>query len=663
MRWALLLLFVSVFAVGILPSRADEPLTDLHLLPRPASIRVLPQCSGFSLTHGLRVPPNFDAGARALLDERFRALGIPALRTFMGDADVRVRLETGGVRQSYRLVIDRSGVDVRAGDADGAFYALVTLAQLAYVAGTGPILPCVDIADAPALSWRVLSDDVSRGPLPTMRYFQERIRTIAAFKMNGYSPYMEHVFVDPHDPLTAPLDGITPGELRELDAYARRFHVALIPEQQTFAHMHNTLRWERYAPLAELPHGYLLSPADEQGERYVREVIGDELAMVDQPPFFHIGADEPLDLGRGRSEALVAREGEGPVYTRHVVETARFIAERGIRPLIWDDALSRHPELFAQLPKSLVFVSWHYKPEKTYASYIKRIADAGFEQMLAPAAANTDELYPDIDTALANIDGFVSDGKNAHVLGLFQTVWHDDGETLFEATWYPVLYAAASAWEEKSVDRTRFTADFPWAFFGTGDEGYAADVEALARARTLLHAGSNRFFWADLFNPTVFAEAPNADAVSAMRLQAERAIEHLRLASPPPLHANAAEVMHLAARRYDALGRNIQIASEARAYYEDARANMGGAHDDIVYRDLFVTKYLFWEQRDTFLELESLMRAAWEYENRSSHELSVLERYHLAAQHAITRADAIDGVTHEGYQREKKLPPFPEVVR
>ena len=72
-------------------------------------------------------------------------------------------------------------------------------------------MPCVRIADRPALRWRVLSDDVSRGPLPTMRYFEERIRTIAAFKMNGYSPYMEHVFVSPTDPLPAPLDGITPG--------------------------------------------------------------------------------------------------------------------------------------------------------------------------------------------------------------------------------------------------------------------------------------------------------------------------------------------------------------------------------------------------------------------------------------------------------------------
>jgi hypothetical protein len=117
--------------------------------------------------------------------------------------------------------------------------------------------------------------------------------------------------------------------------------------------------------------------------------------------------------------------------------------------------------------------------------------------------------------------------------------------------------------------------------------------------------------------------------------------------------------MHLAARRYDALGRNAQIAREARGYYEDARAHADGKHDNIVYRDLFTAKYVLWEQRDMFLELEPLVRSAWEYEDRSSHELSVLERYHLAAQRAIERADAIDRATYEGYRTTKKLPPFP----
>ena len=149
-----------------------------------------------------------------------------------------------------------------------------------------------------------------------MRYFEERIRTIAAFKMNGYSPYMEHVFVSPTDPLPAPLDGITPAQLHELAAYAARFHVALIPEQQSFAHMHNTLRVERYASAAELPHGFLLAPNVPLSQEYLARIVAQELAAVGRPPFFHIGSDETATLGLGQTQAYVAQRGRSQVYAR-----------------------------------------------------------------------------------------------------------------------------------------------------------------------------------------------------------------------------------------------------------------------------------------------------------------------------------------------------------
>ena len=657
----LVLLSIGMQAVEL--SRAGAAETGLHLVPRPASVGVTPGCGipAGAVWRAWRAEPALAPEARELVAERWGAQGVVPSGTPVAFRMVRAPLSA----EAYRLRVGADGVRIESVDAAGAFYAAMTLAQLARPGAHGWELPCVAIDDAPALRWRVLSDDVSRGPLPTMRYFKERIRTIAAFKMNGYSPYMEHVFVDPKHPLPAPLDGITEGQLRELDAYARRYHVAFIPEQQTFAHMHNTLRWEQYAPLAELPHGYLLSPAVSGSEAYVRDLILDELRAVPHPPFFHIGSDEPSDLGRGLSKALVDERGEGPVYTQHVVETANFVsAHGGGRPMIWDDALARHPELFGALPKDLVFVNWHYGAEKSYLPYIERIAKGGFAQMVAPGALNWNEIYPDIDQAVANIGTFVDEGKGAHVLGLFQTVWHDDGETLYEATWYPVLYAGASAWERGHVDPARFAADFPAAFFGTTDGRYGADLAALGRMRTLLRGNPREYgdylFWSDPFDPDLAGVAKQLD-LSAIRLAAESVIEHLRLAPPPPLHANAAAVMHLAARRYDLLARRFQIASEARGYYDDARANADGKHDNLVYRGLFVSKYLFWEERDALLEVAPLVRAAWDYESRPGHAAAVLERYHLAAGRAIERADRIQNATY-GYTERKTLPSFDEAL-
>jgi hexosaminidase len=638
----------------------------IALVPQPASVRPVAGCAvdaGRILAGVVRTAS--DPSAIALVRERFAALGIRPTGPPVPLSVAIAASDAPRAAEAYALEVMPSGVRLHGADADGLFYAYATLAQLV----SGPVgarrIPCVRISDAPALRWRILSDDVSRGPLPTMRYFEERIRTIASFKMNGYSPYMEHVFVDPKHPLPAPLDGITPRQLRDLDAYARRWHVAFVPEQQTFAHMHETLRVERYAPLAELPHGYLLSPADPDGEAYVRDVIADELVAIPHPPFFHIGSDEPSDLGRGASKALVASDGDGPVYARHVASTANFvIAKSGARPMIWDDALAAHPELFAALPKSLVFVNWHYGSEATYEPYIDRIAAAGFEQMVAPGALNWNEIYPDLDAALANIERFTTEGKSAHVLGLFQTVWHDDGETLFEATWYPVIYAAASAWETAEVPQDRFARTFPHAFFGSDDPAYADDLAALARCGVLVRGNPREYgdylFWADPLDPSLARVGTTVD-LRALRLAAEGAMAHLRLAAPPPLHANAAAVMALAARRYDALGREYQIATEARSYYDDARANVG-VRDGFVYRGLNVAKYLFWEQRDAMLALEPQVRAAWEYEDRPSHEASVLERYHVAADLAIVRAQRIQDATYRDFVAKKSLPTFDEVL-
>ena len=604
----------------------------------------------------------FESGALIELNERWRALGIPpAIRSVHPDVTFT---KVSGAPQSYVLHVAGSRVAIASSDADGAFYGIMTLAQLPERRGRRWVLPCANIVDRPALPWRILSDDVSRGPLPTMRYFQERIRTIAAFKMNGYSPYMEQVFVDPRNPLPAPRDGITPAQLRELDSYARRFHVAFIPEQQTFAHMHNTLRWEEYAPMAELPHGYLLSPSSAMTEPYLAQVLADELKAVPHPPFFHIGSDEPSDLGRGQTKSAVDAQGDAAVYAAHITDMAKLVAPSGARPMVWDDAIQGKPDILNHIPRNTVIINWHYGNEKTFAPYISTIASRGFAQMVAPGANNWNEIFPDLTRALPNERKFINEGKDAHVLGLFQTVWHDDGETLYEATWYPVVYAAAAAWQSGDVTPEDFQTNFPAAFFGLPDAAFGADVAALADAVHRLENApgdsTDYLFWSDPLDGRIAARL-SKETLSAVRLETEGVLRHL-IAVRPPLHANAARVMALAARRLNYLARDFQIGAEARYYYDDAMAHKSDPRQGLVYRGLFIAKYNFWEMRDNMEEVAPLYAAAWTYESRPGHLASNLERYHRAAQQAIGRADKINAMTYEDYVRNKQFPTFDQTL-
>jgi hexosaminidase len=634
----------------------------LHLVPQPARVQDLPCLSPNAPPR--TVSAGFDPGARAEIDERWTALHIGALRTVPPrEAAIVVRRDPSLATQAYRLTVSGGHALIESSGEAGAFYGAMTLAQLPVHSRNGWALPCLRIDDHPALEWRILSDDVSRGPLPTMQYFEERIRTIAAFKMNGYSPYMEHVFVSPTDPLPAPLDGITPAQLHALALYAARFHVALIPEQQTFAHMHNTLRIERYAGAAELPHGFLLAPNVPLSSEYLSRIIAQELDAVGRPPFFHVGSDETATLGLGQTQTYVAQYGRSAVYADHIVAMNRLIAPSGARIMLWDDGIEKDPGILKLIPRSAVIVNWHYAAQASYRPYIRTIAAGGFQQMVAPGASNWNEIFPAVSTALANERRFIDEAKQAHLLGLFQTVWHDDGETLYEATWYPVLYAAAAAWETDDVAPERFANDFPTAFFGADDSSNSTDANELGEILRRLeppqsYESTDALFWADAFDEQALSVL-SSEELRSVRLAAE-SVEEDRYFARPPLHANAAFVMFLAARRYDALARKFQIGAEVRAMYADAVAHARDDHTTTL-RDLLWCRYWMWELRDAYEELAPLYARAWRYESREGHLASNLERYHLAAQRAIERADAFDRAT-QSYLRGQPLPSLTTIL-
>ncbi|MBV9149581.1 MAG: hypothetical protein JO024_06935, partial [Candidatus Eremiobacteraeota bacterium] len=330
--------------------------------------------------------------------------------------------------------------------------------------------------------------------------------------------------------------------------------------------------------------------------------------------------------------------------------------------MIWDDAIQRQPQILDHIPKNTVVVNWKYGADNTFMPYIRTIASRGFDQMVAPGANNWTEIFPDLPTALPNEERFINEGKSAHVLGLFQTVWHDDGETLYEATWFPVLYAAALAWQGGDVTPRQFAGDFSPAFFGSTDRRYATDIETLGNlVHTLGDAGgasTDVLFWTDPFESRVANRLSDA-TLSTVRMQAEAVLRHLA-AAHPPLHANAARVMALAARRLDYLARDFQIGRETRFYYDDARAN--AAKLNIAIRSLFVAKYLMWELRDNMEEIAPLYAAAWDYENRAGHRASALERYHAAAQLAIARADRIALMTSEDFLKTRRFPTLDETL-
>ena len=216
--------------------------------------------------------------------------------------------------EGYVLEATPSRVLIAARTGAGVFYGAQTLRQLLRPAdGKKLVVPTVAIRDWPAMRWRGVHDDISRGPIPTLDYMKKEVRTLAEYKINLFSLYMEHVFDYQSQPLVAPHEAaITPAMVRELVEYARPYHVTIMPEQEPFGHLHHVLKYELYQDIAETPHGHVITPTNPASFEFVKSMF-DELSAAFPGPLFHIGSDETFELGQGKTKDLAAQEGLGKV--------------------------------------------------------------------------------------------------------------------------------------------------------------------------------------------------------------------------------------------------------------------------------------------------------------------------------------------------------------
>lgn len=492
--------------------------------------------------------------------------------------------------EGYIIVPSKHGLTVLGETAAGVFYGAQTVKQMVKGRGGSAEIELARIRDWPAMRYRGLSDDLSRGAIPTLKYHEQIIRTLAAYKMNLYSPYLENTLAYQSNPLPAlPGESLSPTDMKTLVAYASHYHVLIVPEQESFGHLHKVLIYQKYAPLAETPLGTTLAPGQPGSLDLIRQWFT-ELAAVFPAPFFHIGADETHDLGIGRTRAAVQARGSGPVYIDFLIKIHAALAPLHRRLLFWGDIAMNDPEQVKRLPKDMIAVAWTYFPDPNgYKKWIQPFTDAGLETWVAPGIGNWKRVYPDNAHALRNIQGFVADGQAAHSTGMLNTDWNDDGEALWPENWYGVLFGAAAAWQPGKSSMEQYEDAYGWVFQGDQTGKIDEAQREMTAIYQLLHQSQQNhraqlgweeatdyLYWIDPWGRQRGVSGPGIAAsllpiLPQLRSHAERAIAlvaearaagHLR-------HPEVADALDLGARRFDFIGQKFQTADEiARMYRE-----------------------------------------------------------------------------------------------
>ncbi len=548
----------------------------------------------------------------------------------------------------------------------GLFYGAQTVKQLIRGTGKDAVLLAPTLRDWPAMPNRGISDDWSRGPLPNMEFLKREIRTLAAYKYNIFSPYFEHTFAYSSTPVAAfPGGALTPDQAKELVAYAAKYHIMVIPEQESFGHVHHVLKFEEYSHLGETPRGSVLAPGDPGTLPLIGNWFG-ELAKVFPAPYAHIGADETFELGLGRTRSEVQQQGLGRVYLDFLGKIHAQLAPYHKRLLFWGDIAENSPELVGILPKDMIAISWHYDAKPDFTKNIEPFLKSGLETWVAPGVSNWSRVYPNNNVALGNIRAFVRDGQKMGAKGMLNTVWNDDGEGIFDEDWFGVLFGAAASWQPGESAEQAFIDSYAQAFHNDASGKLSqAQVAMMAAHAALgkagLEDGQDELFWVDPFSPEGEAVAAKLMPVaSEVRMDAERAITLIAQARADAKSAGATldneeaiDALELGARRMDFIGMKFESAADCVALYKQAQALAGDQKrwDEVsnLLETIGSANGRMEDIRDGYALIGQLYEKAWLRDNRPYWLANNMAKYHMNTELWISRGEKFDVLRNHWY--------------
>ncbi|HEV2306192.1 MAG TPA: family 20 glycosylhydrolase [Candidatus Acidoferrales bacterium] len=523
--------------------------------------------------------------------------------------------------------------------------------------------PAVAIRDWPAMKWRGLSVDISRGPVPTLEFMEKQVRVLAGYKLNMYALYMEDVFTVKGNQIFAPPDALSPEEITQLVDYAKKYYVTIVPELETFGHLHNILRYDLYSDLAETPHGAVLTPTQPGTYDLLGKLIA-QMVPLFPGPFFHIGADETFELGQGQTKKLIAQEGLGPVYLAHIAKLDGMMKPYHKTTMFWADIAEKFPQLLPTLPKDLIPVIWTYGVQPSYDADLEPFKNAGLQIFVSPGIDNWRKVYPDFNAGFMNIRNLTRDGQKYGAIGQLNTEWKDMGEELGGMDWPGLVFGAACAWQPGESSVEQFEDSYDWAFYRNTDQTFEDILNKLAATNTLMggvkmDATHVSYFWASPFSKLGAQDAEKAaPVVHELRIDAEQAWESLlENRAKARMNADTLDDLVFAAQRLDTLGMKLEYTQEMSELYWNAYMDMANGRQ--VDNDLLGISSVngrLQDLREKLTQLRAMYAERWRAENRETWLSNVLVRYDTLAEEVQSKINQVEALRDDFWQ-VRELPP------
>lgn len=284
--------------------------------------------------------------------------------------------------------------------------------------------------------------DASRNAVPKVETLKYLLRRLALMGLNQALLYIEDTYEVPSQPYFGYLrGGYTADELREVDQYAQRLGIEVVPCIQTLGHCRQILQWAAFNEVKDTSDVLLVD--EPETYRLIEQMIDAVMSPLSTKKI-HVGMDEAHDLGMGQYLKRHGLKSRFELMNRHLQRVSEICNTRGLQPMIWSDMYFRlgsqnddyydrqstMPTGIAdQIPRDIDLVYWDYYHSDTsfYDEWIDRHRMLGKEPIFAAGLWTWQVFWQNYSLASTNTAAGMAACKRKGVRHAMATLWCDDG--------------------------------------------------------------------------------------------------------------------------------------------------------------------------------------------------------------------------------------------
>ncbi|MHA1379920.1 MAG: family 20 glycosylhydrolase [Candidatus Helarchaeota archaeon] len=391
-------------------------------------------------------------------------------------------------KEGYSIVIKNNKVVLIAESEVGIFYGVQTLIQSLIKDNNGVYFPEMTVIDYPSFKIRAVSDDISRGQVPTVENVKKFIKNLSKFKINfffiGYE--CDIFYYQSHPKLAVGRDALTREELLEIQDYAKKYFMEIVPLVTTTGHMDNILLLPEYKDMAEFPGAQCFDISNKRVRPFIKDIL-EEICDNFSSDYIHITCDELFDFGKYNSKVFLKNKGKEQALLEHYQFMFDILRKKGKKHiLLYHDTILGYKALREKLPKDIIVFFWEYFIHFNFR-HTKVFQKAGFPVIISPTVFSWTRNFPDIERGAHNTIAFVEHGYKRGVLGTAISSWGDFGNESFrDNRLYGYILSGAISWNTPGFDLNHFENGFIKHFLGSNDEKIIKTLHSLASVNGLI---------------------------------------------------------------------------------------------------------------------------------------------------------------------------------